>query len=120
MADSQRKSREPTRLRDVTASRLGGSKVIVDLNPQTGRASDPNRVVFVSYLGVLTHTKMSILFPTWDHVIEAEKNMMWQDLTISQSFKAYYKSLMMIIMCYMFDDLFILFCRKALSLKHLH
>jgi len=119
MVDSQRKSREPTRLRDVTASRLGGSKVVVDLDPQTGRASGPNRVVFFSYLGVLTRTKVSILLSTWDHVTEAEKNMMWQDLTVSHSFKAYYKSLMMIIMCYMFDDLFILFCRQALR-KHLH
>jgi len=37
MADSQRKSREPTQLRGVTASRLGGSKAIVDIDPQTGR-----------------------------------------------------------------------------------
>jgi len=120
MSDSRKKSREPTRLRDVSASRLGGLKVVVDLDPQTGRASGPNRVVFVSYLGVLARTKVSTLVPTWDHVTEAEKNMIWQDLTVSHSFKAYYKSLIMIIMYYMFDDLFILFCRQTLTLKHLH
>ena len=120
MSDSQKKSREPTRLRDVTASRLGGLKVVVDLDPQTGWASGPNRVMFVSYLGVLTHTKMSILFPTWDHVIEAEKNMIWQDITVSRSFKAYNMSLMMIIIYYMCHDLLILFCRQTLSLNHLH
>jgi len=87
MSDSQKKSREPTRLRDVTASRLGGLKVVVDLDPQTGRASGPNRAVFVSYLGVLAHTKVSILVPTWDHVTESKKNMIWQDLTISHHLK---------------------------------
>jgi len=76
--------------------------------------------VFVNYLGVLARMKVSILLLTWDHVTEAEKNLIWQDLTVSHSFKAYYKSLMIIIMCYMFNDLFILFCRQALSLKHLH
>ena len=87
MSDSQKKSREPTRLRDVTASRLGGLKVVVDLDPQTGWASGPNRVMFVSYLGVLTRTKVSILVPTWDHVTKSEKNMIWQDLTISHHLK---------------------------------
>ena len=52
MADSQGKSREPTRLRDITACRLGGFKVVVDLDPQTVRASGPNCVVFNNYLGV--------------------------------------------------------------------
>jgi len=87
MSDSQKKSREPTRLRDVTASRLGGLKVIVDLDPQTDRASGPNRAVFVSYLGVLAGTKVSILVLTWDHVTESEKNMIWQDLTVSHHLK---------------------------------
>jgi len=77
MADSQRKSREPTRLRGITASRLGGSKVLVDINPQTGRASSPNHPQFFSYLGVLAGTKISILLPTWDHLTQAEKNMIW-------------------------------------------
>jgi len=120
MADSQGKSREPTRLRDITACRLGGFKVVVDLDPQTVRASGPNCVVFNNYLGVLARTKVSILLPSWDHVSEAEKNMIWQDLTISHSFKVYYKLLMMIIMYYMSHHLFILFYRQTLSLKHLH
>jgi len=96
MADSQGKSRERTRLRDITASRLGGFKVAVDLDPQTARASGPDRTVFNNYLGVLARTKVFILLPSWDHVTKAEKNMTWQDLTVSHSFKAYYKSLMMI------------------------
>jgi len=39
MADSQDKSRQATRLRHITASRLGGFKVAVDFDPQTARAS---------------------------------------------------------------------------------
>ena len=49
--------------------------------------SGPNRAVFVSYLGVLARTKVSILVPTWDHVTESEKNTIWQDLTVSHRLK---------------------------------
>jgi len=111
MADSQDKSREATRLKDITASRLGGFKVAIDFDPQTARASGLNHVMFNSYLGVLARTKVSILYPSWDHVTEAEKNMIWQDITVSRSFKAYNMSLMMIITYYMYHDLLILFCR---------
>jgi len=61
----------------MIVSRLDGSKVLVDIDPQTGRALGPNRAQFSSYLGVLAHTKVSILLLTWDHVIEVEKNMIW-------------------------------------------
>jgi len=52
---------------------LGGARVLIDIDPQTGRASDPNHAQFVSYLGVLARSKVSILVPNWDHVIEVEK-----------------------------------------------
>jgi len=44
MVDSQGKSRELTRLRDITTSRLG-FKVVVDLDPQTARASGPEALI---------------------------------------------------------------------------
>ena len=75
------KSREPTQLRDITISRVGGFKVVVDLDPQTARASSPNHAMFNNYLGVLASIKVSILLSSWDHVTKAEKIMIWQDLT---------------------------------------
>jgi len=66
-------------LRGIIASRLGGFKVLVDIDPQTSRDSGPIR----AHLG---RTKVSVWLLTWDHVIEAEKNMIWQDLTVSNSF----------------------------------
>jgi len=53
MADSSKKTREATRLRAITINRLGGVKIPVDIDPQTGRASGPNSAKFVSYCGVL-------------------------------------------------------------------
>jgi len=68
MADSSRKSREFTCLRGIIVTRVGGSRVAVQIDPQAGRASGPNSPQFSSYLGVLAPTKVSILLPTWDDV----------------------------------------------------
>jgi len=83
MADSSKKTREATRLRALTISHLGGVRVPVDIDPQTGRASGPNQARFVTYLGVLARSKVSILVPDWNHVTEADKNLIWQDLRVS-------------------------------------
>jgi len=63
MADSSKKTKAATSLRALTVSRLGGSRVPIDIDPQTSRASGPNHGQFVSYLGVLARSKVSILLP---------------------------------------------------------
>jgi len=73
MADSSKKTREPTRLRNLVIRRMGNNRVPVQVDLQTGRASNPNHAPFVSYLGVLARSKVSILIPDWDHVTEVEK-----------------------------------------------
>jgi len=74
-------------MKAIAINRLGGVKVLVDVYPQTGRASGPNKAQFASYLGVLALKKVSILVPDWDHVTKAEKDLIWQDLCVSNSFK---------------------------------
>jgi len=60
-------------MKAIAINRLGGVKVPIDVDPQSGRASSPNKAQFTSYLGVLT--KVSILVPDWDHVTEVEKDL---------------------------------------------
>jgi len=43
MADSSKKTREATRMKVIAINHLGGVKVPVDVDPQTGRASGPNK-----------------------------------------------------------------------------
>jgi len=77
MADSSKKTREATRLKAIVINRLGGIKILVDIDPQSGRASSPNGAKFGSYLGILARSKLYILVPDWDHVTEEEKNLIW-------------------------------------------
>jgi len=89
MADSSKKTRDTTRLKAIAINRLDGIKIPVDIDPQSGRASGPNSAKFGSYLGVLARSKVSILVPDWDHVTEEEKDLIWQDLCVSNKFIGY-------------------------------
>jgi len=89
MADYSKKTREATRLKAIAINRLGGIKIPVDIDPHSGRASGPNGVKFGSYLGVLARSKVSILVPDWDHVTEEERDLIWQDLCVSNKFIGY-------------------------------
>jgi len=82
MAESSKKTREATRMKHLALKRLTKGKVHVEIDPHTRRAKGPNRKDFVSYLGVLARSKLSILKPKWDHVTEADKNMIWQDIRV--------------------------------------
>jgi len=77
MTDSSKKTKEPTSLKALTISRPSGSRVPVDIDPQTSSASGLYHGQFVSYLGVLAHSKVSILLPDCNHVTEIEKNLIW-------------------------------------------
>jgi len=60
---SSKNTKEPTRLRNLVIRHMGNNKVLVQIDPQTSRASSPNHAQFISYLGVLTRSKVSILVP---------------------------------------------------------
>jgi len=53
MADSLKTTREATHMRDIAINRLGGVKVPIHIDSQTGRALGPNQAQFASHLGVL-------------------------------------------------------------------
>jgi len=61
MADSSKKTRETTRLKAIAINHLGGIKIPVDIDPQSGSASGLNGTKFGSYLSVLARPKVSIL-----------------------------------------------------------
>jgi len=84
MADNQtpirpqygRGSRGPTRLKRVSLRCSNGEKTPVDLDINTRVASGPNVEMFRSYLGVVSHERLSILINSWDDVSEIDQNML--------------------------------------------
>jgi len=89
MADSSKKTREATRLRNLVIRRMGNARVPIQIDPQTSRELGPNHAQVLSYLRILTRPKVSILAPDWDHVTKVEKNLILKDICVSYLFKGY-------------------------------
>ena len=75
-------TRKATRLKDLTLRRANGHRTHVDIDARTGIATGPNAKIFRSYLGLLVREHVSILLPSWDHVTQVQRNMLWQDLLV--------------------------------------
>ncbi|BAT79474.1 hypothetical protein VIGAN_02236900, partial [Vigna angularis var. angularis] len=80
---TSRRTRGATRLRQLILRRNAGERTPIIIDVVTGVASGPNADVFRSYLGVLARDRISILTPSFDHVSEADRNLIWQDLLIT-------------------------------------
>jgi len=71
------KTRQATRLRKLTARTLDQPRPIVNVNPNTGRGSGPEKEKFHSYLGVVARDS------SWKVVPESLKNIVWNDILVS-------------------------------------
>jgi len=72
-----------TRLRQLVIRRGNGQKTLTDIGVNPSIATSPNAYVFKSYLGMLVRERISILTPSFGHVIEVDQNMIWQDLLVT-------------------------------------
>ena len=74
--------RSITKLAALTARRVAKEKTPVDVDVRSGKASGPNAAKFKSYLGLIARRHVSITIPSWDEVLETEKNLLWQDILV--------------------------------------
>ena len=82
-APTKRPTGGATRLRELLIRRAKGQKTHVDINVDTGEPSGRYGDVFKSYLGMLARERISILMPYFDHVTEVDREMIWQDLLVT-------------------------------------
>jgi len=73
----KRTTKGATRLRKLLLRKGKGKKTHVIIDVVTGQASSRNGDLFRSYLGVLACDRISILTPSFDHVFEVQRNMIW-------------------------------------------
>jgi len=77
---SGRGSRGPTRLKRLALKRVAGEKTRVDIDVNTGMTFGPHANEFMSYLGVVSRERLSILINSWD---EVDRKMIWEDVPVS-------------------------------------
>jgi len=79
---SGRGSIGPTRLKRLALRRAAGEKTHIDIYVNTGVAFGPKEYEFMSYLGVVSCERLSILINSWDEVPEVDRNMIWEDVLV--------------------------------------
>jgi len=62
-------------LKRLVLKRVVGEKTRVDIDVNTEVAFGPNADEFMSYLGVVSRERLSILINSWDEVSEVDRNM---------------------------------------------
>jgi len=66
--------------------RAAGEQTHVDIDVNTRVAFGPKADEFMSYLGVVSRERLSILINSWDEVLEVDQNMIWEDVLVSFTF----------------------------------
>ena len=70
-------------MKELLIRRAKGQKTHVDINVDTGEPSGRSGDVFKIYLAMLARVRISILMPSFDHVTEVDREMIWQDLLVT-------------------------------------
>jgi len=69
---SRRGIKGPTRLKCLALRRAASEKTRVDIDVNTTVAFGPEADEFMSYLGVVSRERLSILINSWDEVSEVD------------------------------------------------
>ena len=81
---TSRKSRQSTMLRRLTLRTKNHPRPTTNVDPVTGRGSGPHKEKFHNYLGVVAREKNSIVHRNWKDVLESLKDLVWDDILVSQ------------------------------------
>ena len=78
-----RNTRKSTRLRRLTVRALDQPKPIVYVDAATSRGLGPFKEKFHSYLGVVAREKIPIVHNSWKDVPDTLKDLVWNDILVS-------------------------------------
>jgi len=74
---------EPTKLRQLLIRKANGQKTPVDIDINIGIPRGRYANVFKSYLEMLARERISILNLSFDYVSEIDREMIWQNLFVT-------------------------------------
>ncbi|KAH1261921.1 hypothetical protein GmHk_02G004660 [Glycine max] len=77
---TSKRTRQSTRLRSLMSRCLDGPRLVVNVNPATGRGSGLHKEKFHSYLGVVAREKVPIVHANWNVVPDDLKSLIWKDI----------------------------------------
>ena len=76
-------TRKATRLRSLATRQLSAGRLVVNIDPDTGKADGPHKKKLRTYLGIVACDKVDVTYETWKEVLAAQKDLIWEDIQAS-------------------------------------
>ena len=77
-----KQTRKASRLRSLSARPPGADRLVVHVDPTTGKADDPHRKKLRTYLGIVAGDKVDVTYKNWKQVPTAQKDLIWEDIQV--------------------------------------
>jgi len=71
-----------TRLRSSATRLPGAERLVVNVDPATGKADGPHKKKLRTYLGIFARDKVDATYNTWKEVPTAQKDLIWKDIQV--------------------------------------
>ncbi|KAH1247521.1 hypothetical protein GmHk_06G017413 [Glycine max] len=75
-----KRTRKASRLRSLSTRPPGVERLVVHVDPATGKADGPHKKKLRTYLGIVARDKVDITYENWKEVPTAQKDLIWEDI----------------------------------------
>ena len=77
-----KRTRKASRLRSLSTRPPGVERLVVHVDPVTGKADGPHRKKLRTYLGIVARDKVDVTYENWKEVPTAQKDLIWEDIQV--------------------------------------
>ncbi|KAH1190215.1 hypothetical protein GmHk_20G057834 [Glycine max] len=75
-----KRTHKATWLRSLATRPPGAERLVVNVDPATGKADGPHKKKLRTYLGIVARDKVDVTYDTWKEVPTAQKDLIWEDI----------------------------------------
>ncbi|KAH1221805.1 hypothetical protein GmHk_12G035136 [Glycine max] len=80
LTSAVKRTRKASCLRSLSTRPPGVERLVVHVDPATGKADGPHKKKLRTYLGVVACDKVDITYENWKEVPTAQKDLIWEDI----------------------------------------
>ena len=77
-----KQTRKATWLRSLVTKPARAERLVVHVDPATGKADGPHKKKLRTYLGIVTRDKVDMAYKNWKQVPAAQMDLIWEDIQV--------------------------------------
>ena len=77
-----KRTHKATPLRSLATRPPSAERLVVNIDPDTGKVDGPHKKKLRTYLGTIARDKVDVTYETWKEVLAAQKDLIWEDIQV--------------------------------------